>query len=147
MPTTEGWCIATSSHTTLWSAASGLVKVADFGIASLLSEVAQPDEALQPGTVQYSAPEQIRNAGVTPRTDIYSLGVVLYEAMTGFLPFPAESTAAMAEAQLRDEPVPPSTLHTDVPPAMDRVILRAMAKKPARPLYHGGRTRQRAAGL
>ena len=111
-------------------AASGLVKVADFGIASLLSEVAQPDEALQPGTVQYSAPEQIRNAAVTPRTDIYSLGVVLYEAMTGFLPFPAESTAAMAEAQLRDEPVPPSTLHTDVPPAMDRVILRAMAKNP-----------------
>lgn len=111
-------------------AASGLVKVADFGIASLLSEVAQPDEALQPGTVQYSAPEQIRNAAVTPRTDIYSLGVVLYEAMTGFLPFPAENAAAVAQAQLRDEPVPPSTLHTDVPPAMDRVILRAMAKNP-----------------
>jgi serine/threonine-protein kinase len=111
-------------------AASGLVKVSDFGIAGLLSEVAQQDEALQAGTVQYSAPEQIRNAAVTPRTDIYSLGVVLYEAMTGFLPFPAESTAAMAEAQLRDEPVPPSTLHTDVPPAMDRVILRAMAKNP-----------------
>ncbi len=111
-------------------AASGLVKVAEFGIARVLSEIAQPDETLQLGAVQYSAPEQTRNAAVTPRTDIYSLGVVLYEAMTGFLPFPAENAAAVAEAHLRDDPLPPSTLHTDVPPAMDRVILRAMAKNP-----------------
>ncbi len=111
-------------------AASGLVKVADFGIARVLSEVAQPDETVQLGTVQYSAPEQTRNAAVTPRTDIYSLGVVLYEAMTGFLPFPAENAAAAAQAHLRNDPLPPSTLHTDVPAAMDRVILRAMAKNP-----------------
>lgn len=109
---------------------SGLVKVADFGIATLLSEITLPDDGLSLGTVQYAAPEQVEGGPTSPRTDVYSLGVVLYEAVTGFLPFPGENAIAVAAAHVQQEPVPPSTLHTDVTPELERVILKAMAKNP-----------------
>ncbi|MDP9350942.1 MAG: protein kinase [Chloroflexota bacterium] len=109
---------------------SGLVKVADFGIATLLSEITLPDDNLSLGTAQYAAPEQIEGGPTSARTDIYSLGVVLYEIVTGFVPFPGESALAVAQAQVHQAPVPPSTLHTDVTPDLEQIILRAMEKNP-----------------
>lgn len=109
---------------------SGLVKVADFGIAKVLSEVSISEEANTIGTAQYISPEQAQNSTITAQTDIYSLGVVLYEAVTGFLPFPGENAVSIALAHVQQEPVAPSVLHTDVPPQFDQIILRAMAKNP-----------------
>ncbi len=109
---------------------SGLAKVADFGIATLLTEAAKLDDGPDLGTAQYFAPEQARGGAVSPRTDIYSLGVMLYEAATGFLPFPEESAEDVAQAHISREPVPPSTLHTDVSPELERIIMRALAKNP-----------------
>ncbi len=109
---------------------SGLVKVADFGIAKLLSEVSISDDSSLLGTAQYISPEQAQNGSVTPQSDIYSLGAVLYEAVTGFLPFPGENAVAVALAHVREQPVRPSTLHTDVPSELEAIILRAMSKNP-----------------
>lgn len=109
---------------------SGLVKVADFGIATVLGDITQPDEQINLGAAQYFSPEQAQGFPVTPRTDIYSLGVVLYEAATGFLPFPGDNAVAVARGHVQDAPVPPSTLHTDVTPELERVIMRALAKNP-----------------
>lgn len=111
-------------------APSGLVKVADFGIAKLLTEVSLVDDSIRVGTAQYFSPEQAQNGPITPRTDIYSLGVLLYEAVTGYVPFPGDNSVGLALAHVQQAPVPPSTLHTDVPDELDAIILRAMAKNP-----------------
>lgn len=109
---------------------AGLVKVADFGIAKVLSEMTVGDDAGMLGTVQYVSPEQVQGGTVTPRSDIYSLGVVLYEAVTGFVPFPGDNAVSVALAQVQDEPVPPSMLHTDVTPEFEAIIQKAMRKNP-----------------
>lgn len=111
-------------------APSGLVKLADLGIAKILSEVSLGDDNTTLGTAQYLSPEQARNGTITARTDVYSLGVVLYEAVTGFLPFPGDNAVSVALAHVEEDPVTPSVLHTDVPPELDRIILKAMAKNP-----------------
>lgn len=107
---------------------AGLVKVADFGIAKVVSELTAADDAGMLGTVQYVSPEQVQGGSVTPRSDIYSLGVVLYEAVTGFVPFPGDNPVAVALAHVQDEPVPPSLLHTDVTPEFEAIIRKAMRK-------------------
>lgn len=111
-------------------APSGLVKVADFGIARLLSSVSVGDDASRTGTAQYFSPEQAQGKEVTVRSDLYSLGVTLYECVTGFVPFPGDNSVTLAMAHVNDEPVKPSVLHTDVPPGLEAIILRAMAKNP-----------------
>src|SRR3712207_2501182 len=83
------------------------------------------------GTAQYLSPEQAQGHPVDARSDLYSIGVVLYELVTGRVPFDAESPVTIALRHVSEEPVPPSQLNPAVPPALDAVVLRAMAKDPA----------------
>jgi len=111
---------------------AGQVKVADFGIARMTTTaetVAQTAAVL--GTASYLSPEQAQGQPVDGRSDIYSLGCVLYEMVTGRPPFLGDSPVAVASKQVLEQPAAPSTLNPDVPPDLDAVILRALAKNPA----------------
>ncbi len=111
---------------------SGQVKVADFGIARMTTTaetIAQTAAVL--GTASYLSPEQAQGQPVDGRSDIYSLGCVLYEMVTGRPPFVGDSPVAVASKQVLEQPVPPSKLNPDVTPELDAVILRALAKNPA----------------
>lgn len=109
---------------------SGQVKVMDFGIARAISEsqatIAQTSAIL--GTAQYFSPEQARGEAVDARTDLYSAGVVLYEMLTGRPPFRADSAVAVAYRHISEPPVAPNTVVPSVSPAMNAVVLRALAK-------------------
>jgi serine/threonine-protein kinase len=110
--------------------AEGRARVTDFGIARAgASEITQAGSVL--GTAQYLSPEQAQGQEVTAASDIYSIGVILYEALTGRLPFEAESPVAVALKQISERPRPPSELNPEVSPALDAVVLRALAKDPA----------------
>ncbi|HEX3454612.1 MAG TPA: Stk1 family PASTA domain-containing Ser/Thr kinase, partial [Gaiellaceae bacterium] len=107
----------------------GRVKVTDFGIAR--AGTSQMTEAgLIVGTAQYLSPEQARGGEVDPRSDLYSLGIVLYELLTGKTPFDGETPVEIAMKHLSTAPKPPSKLRPDVPPELDAVVLRALAKNP-----------------
>src|SRR4029434_2687128 len=82
------------------------------------------------GTAQYLSPEQARGAPVDQRSDLYSGGIVLYEMLTGQVPFTGESPVQIAMKHLSDTPRPPSLLRPDIPPDLDMVVLRALAKRP-----------------
>lgn len=107
-------------------AADGTVKVADFGLARAFadSRVSQAPGTVT-GTVQYLAPEQIEGMPADPRTDLYATGIVLYELLTGQVPFTGETSVAIAYRHLRDRVPPPSTSNPMVPASLDRVVLRA----------------------
>jgi len=111
---------------------TGQVKVADFGIARMTTTaetVAQTAAVL--GTASYLSPEQAQGEPVDGRSDIYSLGCVLYEMVTGRPPFLGDSPVAVASKHVLEQPKPPSKMNNDVTPDLDAVILRAMAKNPA----------------
>ncbi|MGZ6296794.1 MAG: Stk1 family PASTA domain-containing Ser/Thr kinase [Candidatus Limnocylindrales bacterium] len=110
---------------------SGQVKVVDFGIARALSEAQLTLPGTTLGSVQYMSPEQARGEDVTPASDIYSLGLVMYEMLTGRRPFQGDSAAAVAMARLTADVPPPSAARADVPPAMDALVRRATARDPA----------------
>lgn len=109
---------------------AGQVKVMDFGIARAISEssatIAQTSAIL--GTAQYFSPEQARGEAVDARTDLYSTGVVLYELLTGRPPFQGETAVATAYQHVSEAPAPPSRLNPAVTPALDAVVLHALAK-------------------
>ena len=107
---------------------SGAVKVMDFGIARMLGRNRQTQFGHAVGTPTYMAPEQLRGEEVDRRTDIYAVGAVLFELVTGRLPFEAESDYRLMMMQLHDPPPRPSTMLPDVPGEVDDVIARAMAK-------------------
>jgi len=110
----------------------GDVKVTDFGIARVTTTadtVAQTAAIL--GTASYLSPEQAQGQPVDGRSDIYSLGCVVYEMLTGRPPFLGDSPVAVASKQVLEQPVPPSRLNSDVTADLDAVILRALAKNPA----------------
>jgi eukaryotic-like serine/threonine-protein kinase len=110
----------------------GEVKVTDFGIARVTTTadtVAQTAAIL--GTASYLSPEQAQGLPVDGRSDIYSLGCVLFEMVTGRPPFLGDSPVAVASKQVLEQPVPPSKLNPDVTADLDAVILRALAKNPA----------------
>ena len=111
-------------------ATNGQVKVMDFGIARAISDssatIAQTSAIL--GTAQYFSPEQARGEAVDARTDLYSTGVVLYELLTGRPPFKGETAVATAYQHVSEAPVPPSHLNPAVTPALDAVVLHALAK-------------------
>jgi serine/threonine-protein kinase len=108
----------------------GQVKVMDFGIARAISDssatVAQTTAIL--GTAQYFSPEQARGESVDARTDLYSTGVVLFEMLTGEPPFKGETPVAVAYQHVSEIPVAPSTINPLVSPAIDQVVLHALAK-------------------
>ncbi len=107
----------------------GRVKVTDFGIARAgASQMTETGSIV--GTAQYLSPEQARGGEVDPRSDLYSLGVVLYELVTGKTPFDGETPVEIAMKHLSNTPEPPSELRGDIPPELDMVVLRALAKNP-----------------
>jgi eukaryotic-like serine/threonine-protein kinase len=109
----------------------GVVKVADFGLAHALAEarITQAPGTVT-GTVQYLAPEQIRGEQADPRTDLYALGIVTYELLTGRVPFSAETSLAVAYKHLSEPVPPPSDWAPDVPEKLDRIVVQATAKDP-----------------
>src|SRR5204862_3523274 len=108
----------------------GRARVADFGIARAgASEITQTGSVL--GTAQYLSPEQAQGLPVTAASDLYSIGVLLYEALTGKVPFEAESPVSVALKQVSERPRPPSEVNPQVSRALDAVVLKALAKDPA----------------
>lgn len=112
---------------------AGAVKVMDFGIARAISDSSSPmtQTAAVIGTAQYLSPEQARGEQVDARSDVYSLGCVLYEVLTGEPPFKGDSPVAVAYQHVREDPKQPSQVNPAVPLALDSVILKAMSKNPA----------------
>ena len=109
---------------------SGSVKVMDFGIARAVSADTLTHTAAMLGTATYLSPEQASGAPVDSRSDVYSLGVVLYEMLARRPPFSAESPVALAFKHVREAPAPPSSLNAALGPDVDAVVLRALAKDP-----------------
>ena len=107
----------------------GRLKVTDFGIARAGASQMTEAGAIV-GTAQYLSPEQARGAAVDQRSDLYSIGVVLYEMVTGSVPFTGDSPVEIAMKHLSDTPRPPSTIRPEIPPDLDMVVLRALAKNP-----------------
>ena len=111
--------------------AEGQAKVADFGIARAAdSEMTQTGTIV--GTVQYLSPEQAEGRPVDHRSDLYSTGIVLYELLTGQVPFDGEAPIAIAIKQFNEPPVPPGQLEPGIPPALEAVVMRALEKDPER---------------
>ncbi|MDT5339692.1 MAG: eukaryotic-like serine/threonine-protein kinase [Mycobacterium sp.] len=110
----------------------GAVKVMDFGIAKALADAGNPvtQTAAVIGTAQYLSPEQARGETVDARSDVYSLGCVLYELLTGEPPFVGDSPVAVAYQHVREDPVPPSERNPELSPELDAVVLKALAKNP-----------------
>jgi serine/threonine-protein kinase len=108
------------------------VKVMDFGIARALSDAGNSvtQTAAVIGTAQYLSPEQARGESVDARSDVYSLGCVLYELLTGEPPFVGDSPVAVAYQHVREDPVPPSRRHGGISADLDAVVLKALAKNP-----------------
>jgi eukaryotic-like serine/threonine-protein kinase len=108
----------------------GRAKVADFGIAKALAEADLTQPGLMVGTAKYLAPEQVRGEPVDARTDIYSLGVVLYEMLCGRAPFAGDTDTATALARLHRDPLRPRQVRPGVPRALEEIVCRAMAREP-----------------
>src|SRR3954452_6771316 len=107
----------------------GKAVVTDFGIARAgVSEITQTGSVM--GTPQYLSPEQAQGVEVTPVSDLYSIGVILYEALTRRVPFEADSAVAIAMKQVAETPQRPSSINPQVSPALDAVTMRALEKEP-----------------
>src|SRR5688572_13282914 len=105
------------------------LKVTDFGIARHgASQMTEAGSIM--GTAQYLSPEQARGAPVTAASDLYSAGVVVYEMLTGKVPFTGDSAIEIAMKHVNELPRPPSKLRTEIPPELDQIVLRALAKEP-----------------
>jgi eukaryotic-like serine/threonine-protein kinase len=109
----------------------GTVKVMDFGIARATSSDTITQTHAVIGTAQYISPEQVEGREVDARSDLYSLGCLLYEMLTGRVPFAGESPVSIAYRHVREDPVPPRRINPRIPPALEAITLRAMAKHPA----------------
>ena len=108
----------------------GKVKVTDFGIARAVSENTIHSDVM--GSVHYASPEQARNGYVSNRSDIYSLGIVMYEMVTGRVPFDGDSTVAVAIQHLQDEMDPPSKYAPNLPISLEKIIQKCTQKSPDR---------------
>ncbi|HSS24501.1 MAG TPA: Stk1 family PASTA domain-containing Ser/Thr kinase [Mycobacterium sp.] len=111
--------------------ATNAVKVMDFGIARAIADSSSVTQtAAVIGTAQYLSPEQARGDSVDARSDVYSLGCVLYEILTGEPPFTGDSPVSVAYQHVREDPIPPSKRHEGISADLDAVVLKALAKNP-----------------
>ncbi|MEV4194575.1 protein kinase domain-containing protein [Streptomyces toxytricini] len=110
----------------------GVVKVMDFGIARAMQSgvTSMTQTGMVVGTPQYLSPEQALGRGVDARSDLYSVGIMLFQLLTGRLPFDADSPLAIAYAHVQEEPVAPSSVNRSISPAMDALVARALKKNP-----------------
>jgi eukaryotic-like serine/threonine-protein kinase len=108
----------------------GVVKLTDFGVARSRNYEALTATGTTTGSLAYMSPEQINGGAVDARSDLYSLGISLYEMVTGRRPFRANSDFEMMSAQLKEQPRPPIELRSDLSPQLNEIILRALAKNP-----------------
>lgn len=109
---------------------TGEIKLMDFGIARILEHVRQTRSGYMIGTLEYTSPEQAQGLEVDARSDIYSMGTVLYEMLTGRLPFQKNTDYELLQAQIKELPQSPRTFAVDMPTALEDIILKALAKEP-----------------
>ncbi len=109
----------------------GQVKIMDFGIAKSNLSTALTETGVTFGTADYISPEQARGQAATPQSDIYSLGVTLYEMLTGRLPFNGDSSIAVAMQHVGDDPPFPRMFNPRIPPQLEQLVLRMLSKNPA----------------
>ena len=111
----------------------GSIKLTDFGIASVYKDINAErltTTGMTLGTVQYYAPEQAQGEIVSPAADVYALGIVMYEMLTGRTPFDGDTPVAVAMQHIQDLPTPPSHFNPNIPPALEEIILRCLEKAP-----------------
>ena len=109
-----------------------IVKLTDFGIARAIEQTRITQVGSVVGTAAYLAPEQVRGEEATPATDVYALGVVLYQFLTGRLPYEGSSLAELAVRQQNEKPLPPSAYNSEVPETLGAAVLRALEGDPNR---------------
>ena len=128
----------------LLDARDGRPRVTDFGLArDAASAMSLTREGDVIGTPYYMSPEQVQGRRADPRTDVYGLGVILYELLSGERPFQAQNVAGLVDKILRERPLPPRKRCPEVPPALEKVCLKAMAREPAQ-RYPSARELERA---
>jgi eukaryotic-like serine/threonine-protein kinase len=108
----------------------GTVKVTDFGIAKSVSDLGLTEAGMALGTAQYFSPEQAKGERVVPQSDIYAVGVTLYEMLTGRLPFESESAVGLAYKHIGEMPVSPRHFNPNVPQRLEAIVMKALAKEP-----------------
>jgi serine/threonine-protein kinase len=113
-------------------APDGRAKITDFGIARALASI-HPDESSEVvwGSPQYFAPEQAAGGPPSPASDVYGIGVMLFEMLTGRLPFDIDDPAQLAEMHLTTAPPAPRSLNAEIPPALEQIVLKVLAKEPS----------------
>ena len=110
--------------------ADGHAKIADFGIARAVTESTMTYSGNIVGSVHYFSPEQAKGAYITPKSDVYSLGILLYEMITGTLPFTGDTPVAIAMKHLHDSPLPVRSFDDTIPPVVEAIVMRAIEKDP-----------------
>ena len=108
----------------------GRAKITDFGIARAVTESTLTYGGSVIGSVHYFSPEQARGGAITPKSDVYSLGIVLYEMLTNRLPFTGDNPVAIAMKHIEEEPISPSRYRPQIPPMLEAIVCRAMSKSP-----------------
>src|SRR5690606_5599595 len=107
------------------------VKVADFGLVRAVSSAGTTNSSVILGTVAYLSPEQVTTGTATSRGDVYSTGIMLFEALTGAPPYTGDNALSIAYRHVNDDVPAPSTLVEGIPPALDELVLRATRRDPA----------------
>src|SRR6266478_1375214 len=118
----------------------GSIKLTDFGIASVYKDINAErltTTGMTLGTVQYYAPEQAQGEIVNPAADVYALGIVMYEMLTGRPPFDGDTPVAVAMQHIQDVPLPPSQLNPNIPQPLEEIILRCLEKEPQMRFHDG----------